>query len=693
MYLKSFKLCNFRKFGDKENTINFVSSRKSFIKNDEVNLASGTTLIIGKNNSGKTTITKALDIILNHNCKFKSADFNFLYLNSLFRDYKNQNFKVFPTMCFEFIISIDNEEEDLFTNFQFLMNIENCLKGNMEMKIILKYEVKEENEFKEKFKALMDRKNDKIHFYDFLDLIDEIEFSRIYYDEGGSKIDDNMKIENFINLKTVKANKDDLENLSVTFNEIINYKYNTGKKVKEEENNQIDSIIENINTIIDKGISEPEKNSLNDILHKIYSKNKVSINLTSNLTYGKLLKNLIKYEYIENELNIPETQFGLGYSNLMSIISKLIDYLEKYPDEKYVSKINLICVEEPEAFMHPQMQEQFINNINDAVKALLELSPKKINSQLIVTTHSSHILNSKIHSSNSFDNICYLTEKDTVSNIINLDNSLITGNYCSKSEKKEEYEARKNKDLKFLKKHIIYKVSELFFSDAIIMVEGLTEASILPFYINEDRELSKSYISILNINGAHGLVYHDLINILKIPTLIITDLDIKRSSEEKGEGKKEKNERVDFYKQIDSLSGRETTNHTIIKYNPKEKKIGQLRKSIEINNFKIVYQKEKIKNYYATSFEEAMILTNNENDCLNRVLETIKPEIYRKIVEGDRKNLILNSYKFQKKLADSKSDFANSLLYELTTMEEEIKPELPKYIQEGLKWLKKQLQI
>ncbi|WP_457553346.1 AAA family ATPase, partial [Desulfobacula sp.] len=132
------------------------------------------------------------------------------------------------------------------------------------------------------------------------------------------------------------------------------------------------------------------------------------------------MNNLIKYEYTEKGLNIPEGQFGLGYSNLMSIIGELIEYIEKYPNEDFHSKINLICIEEPEAFMHPQMQELFIKHINDAISFLLQDSKKKVNSQLIITTHSSHILNSKINTGNSFNNINYMTIIKNHSNVVTL---------------------------------------------------------------------------------------------------------------------------------------------------------------------------------------------------------------------------------------------------------------------------------
>ena len=75
--------------------------------------------------------------------------------------------------------------------------------------------------------------------------------------------------------------------------------------------------------------------------------------------------------------------------------------------------------------MHPQMQELFIKNINEAIKFLLSSKNKDVNSQIIITTHSSHILNSKIHSANTFNNICYLSENQFNAVAVNLNNKRI----------------------------------------------------------------------------------------------------------------------------------------------------------------------------------------------------------------------------------------------------------------------------
>ena len=312
---------------------------------------------------------------------------------------------------------------------------------------------------------------------------------------------------------------------------------------------------------------------------------------------------------------------------------------------------------------------------------------KEINSQLIITTHSSHILNSKIHTGTSFDNISYITIHENFSNVVNLNDRNVMEEKPALGSppeliKPEDEKKRKKKlvdDLKFLKKHIKYKVSELFFSDAVIFVEGVTEETLISYYIDQDEELNRYYISIFNINGAHGLVYHPLIKLLKVPNLIITDLDIKRAEEEK-------NSCI----QISDLKDRITTNKTIAKYNADKEKIGGLNDYFADENIYVVFQREAVEGYFATSFEEAFILANYKNKLLNKVLSNVKPKLYENIIgaDCDKEKLKHASYKLQSKLSKSKSDFSNELLYEIVVSEDPgAIPKLPKYIADGLNWL------
>ena len=77
-----------------------------------------------------------------------------------------------------------------------------------------------------------------------------------------------------------------------------------------------------------------------------------------------------------------------------------------------------------------------------------------MNTQLIISTHSPHILNSKIHSSNSFNNICYITDDNSFDACaINLNNEVVVN---------RENGNDLNKDIAFLKKHIKLKLLNCF---------------------------------------------------------------------------------------------------------------------------------------------------------------------------------------------------------------------------------------
>ena len=53
-----------------------------------------------------------------------------------------------------------------------------------------------------------------------------------------------------------------------------------------------------------------------------------------------------------------------------------------------------------------------------------------MNSQLIITTHSAHIFNSKIHSGNTFNSINYITIKNGYSKVVVLDDDKIVRCTC-----------------------------------------------------------------------------------------------------------------------------------------------------------------------------------------------------------------------------------------------------------------------
>lgn len=679
MYLKSLEIKNFRKFGDKNNIVEFINSQ-DISENNEINIAQNTTLIIGKNNSGKTTIIEALDTLVNN--KFSASDFNFFYLKKLFESYKNKNQNnQFPEIEFKLIINLEKNKNDDITNLVPLMTLEDLDDTEIELKI--KIVLEESQEFLGEFDKIINKKiSETEKFLKIIEQMNKIGYKTKFYRNDDIEIE-NFKLDKLINVVSIKANNvSDKNSLKNAFNKIISYRFNEKypKSSKYFPNKEkVESKFDELNKDLTETIAIGQTNNINDTLSSVISQDNLKIFLNSDLSLDKALNNLVNYQYLDKEIPIPENQFGLGYTNLVMIIANLIDYIDKYEGDMSNSKINLICIEEPETYMHPQMQELFIKYINDAINNLLLKEDKKnLNSQLVISTHSSHILNSKIHSGDGFDNINYVTFKNNESRIIILKDEKITPKNLETNKKME--------CLKFIKKHIKFKVSELFFSDAVILVEGDTEYNLLPLYIEENNYLKQKYITIFNIGGAYGHLYKELFELIELPVLIITDLDIKR----------EKIEEKNDISQIEKIEeNMQSTNITLKFFNENNEKIVDIIKEEYIKNKNIIvcYQ-NKIYGYYPTSFEEAFILTNFDNKILNKVLKNILQRTYSRIVKNDYENNKKNSYEWQFRIGknNKKTELANELFYHIVTDDKNNKiPELPEYIKKGLDQLEKLL--
>lgn len=675
MYLKKINIKNFRKFDSCSHEFLLAKGNK-----EELDISNRTTLVIGKNNSGKSSMIEAMKKVIIDN-SFKADDFNYDYLSKFIKNYISNNTAdreklIVPELEFIFTISLDDGSNDLLNNLVDFISIEDT--GDNDIDIIVKYQVKDPIIFKEEFDKIIESSsrcasndNDFV-FRKFLDLINSSDFTIKYFSSSGLEVKSGFKLKNLINLSCINANNITSGGcLSKAFSKIINKEYDLSR----DNNNGLAEEIYKVNSTFDKKIQNDYSNKFNKVLDKGKINKRYKLSLNSSLDIKILLQNVLKYSYIDGENRIPENQFGLGYTNLMMIASSLIDYIDDYPKTECNSKINILTVEEPETYMHPQMQENLLKNLNAIINELISNSQKNINTQLIITTHSSHVLNSKIQTSNTFDNIDYINFNitDNRVNVVNLDDNIIR-----QSSKKVV-----DKNFDFIKKHITLGATELFFSDAIIIVEGVTEYKLLKYYLQEEcRELEEFYISILCLGGAHAKMYDGLIKVLGIPTLIITDIDLKL----KKSGNK--------YSRItiDNLEKAKIENETINYYNGNKLSIQEMLEigSLKIDNLLLAFQHEVYENLdekiYATSFEEALILSNQNNNDFIKALKSVKPRVFKKI---DIDNIFKNSTEIQNALNNVKSNFADTLLYQKIT--NGLNFEFPKYISDGIKFLEEQL--
>jgi predicted ATP-dependent endonuclease of OLD family len=218
-------------------------------------------------------------------------------------------------------------------------------------------------------------------------------------------------------------------------------------------------------------------------------------------------------------VHLPEGYNGLGARNLIYILLQLLSFHKSFRNNPTLPAIHLIFIEEPEAHLHPQMQEVFIKQLNATVKAFsAEYADQEWPVQFVVTTHSSHIANAA-----SFDAVRYFLAKSSADGA--------TRHTVIKDFRKGSHTI-KEPDRSFLHRYMTLTKCDLFFADKAILIEGPTERLLMPRIfrlvdqaLEETKKISNQYVSTVEVDGANAKIFSPLLDFLELRTLVITDLD------------------------------------------------------------------------------------------------------------------------------------------------------------------------
>lgn len=384
------------------------------------------------------------------------------------------------------------------------------------------------------------------------------------------------------------------------------------------------------------------------------------------------------------ELALPEKYNGLGYRNLISIYLKLIDFREKWlkglSEGKNIEPIHIVFVEEPEAHLHAQAQQVFVKKAFEALcnNKLIEANPW-LSTQLVLSTHSNHVVNElDLNCMRYFKRVVDVGGKIPVSKVVNLSNTFGTDD-----ETKQ-----------FVTRYIRLTHCDIFFSDAVILVEGPAEKILVPSFL-EKAGLDSYYISVIEVNGRHAHSFRKLIGKIGIATLIVTDIDATETKvgedgkerhlpviTAKGKGYKTGNPSIKSW-----LSGKEQIDD-LLALDGKEKLVSNVRIAFQTPvSVKWDKNKDDVTEVCPYTFEDALIFTNLElfrQEGLKKMgtIATIANMLKHRNSANELQNEIFK--KLESKSGFQKADFAISLLYK----DDFVDLVAPLYIQEGLEWMK-----
>lgn len=681
------------------------------LKNFSIDIEEELSLVIGKNNTGKTSILSALDKFLNRsdNNKFHFDDFNIDFKeelseliigdildpnNYIEKGIKLKIFIEYTETCnlenlSKVMMDLDPENNRIVLGFEYILPYNNYinLKSDWE-----NFKIKEEHKHEE---------NDQYKAKGLYDFLADNFSNYFHFQRKSIEINKDTQITN-------ENNYIDLDKELISTKDIINFKYISARRdvankdIDKTLSTQTSKIYEKTETkqrqneaveVFKDKLSETDDQLSRiyvDLFHDIIAKvgdfggikpNESEIEIISNLQHRELLKGNTTVVYKHDDHNkLPEHYNGLGYMNLIYMIFEIEILIQEFKREKErkPADINLLFIEEPEAHTHPQMQYVFIKNIKKLLREGIKREDGECRKlQYIITTHSSHIV-----ADSDFDDVKYLKKNGC--------NSVVAKNL---KDLKKDYDER-SKEYHFLTQYLTISRAEIFFAEKVVLIEGDTERILIPTMMKKiDIEEAERYkhieekdpylpllsqnISIIEV-GAYSQIFDKFIDFLGIKSLVITDLDATNEDGEKcrvSDGISYSNSAISHYfggKTINELKNYILTDKIF-------NKVDNTWTAQENGKLCITYQTTE-NGYNARSFEDAFIHINR--NFVNRNKDGFKGLKNKALFDTDA-----DAYDLAANCIKKKTHFAMDIIFH--TNETFNNWEIPSYIKEGLLWLKK----
>jgi len=564
-------------------------SNYRLLKSFELDMEDDLSLVIGKNNCGKTSLLCILDKFIGNKSgtpTFAYDDFNLDFQRELETIYTTDKYQEIITelesaddnkwkniglslkLFIEYteadslanvsklMMDLDPDNRTVVLLFEYILDVENFkkIKGDFH-EYQLKKERKEEDEenkvAEQETESEDNSSNDKIErrntlFNEFMKrnsknyfrvLKKSIAFDTTTKRENDTEyiniVDEKISLLPIINFNIIPANREISNKDSDKTLSFLASEYYKRKEETEQDSPEIKSFkdkLEETDVFLDSvyaGIFEKVVNKVE--LFGGIKKGDSIISINSTLQHRELLKGNTTVMYDHNEdCSLPENYNGLGYLNLISMI---FDIELLVNDFRRGNSIN----EEPadinllfieEPEAHTHPQMQYVFIKN--IKDILKEASEGKDEKGVKKFQLQTLItshSSHITSESKFDDIKYFFK-------IENKNEVIAKNL---KDLKAIYGKAEADYFKFLKQYLTLYRAELFFADKAIFIEGDTERILLPAIMKkidqEDKSKGDKSLPLLSQNisiievGAYSHIFEKFFDFIGLKSLVITDLD------------------------------------------------------------------------------------------------------------------------------------------------------------------------
>ena len=507
----------------------------------ELALETPTTLIVGRNNSGKTSLSEAIRrFLVDQNPRFQIEDFSNTSYDRFCDALAARNAgrpddevrTLIPNIELRLLFRYDPDQSDLGALSDFIVDLDpDC----NEALVVARYELRDgavESLFADQPAGALSE-HDRIAFFQELRERVPAFFTASIWAEDPND-DTNRKpmtvtaLRSLLKTGFVNAQRgldDDTSRDTDVLAKILEGLFTAAKSPTAGEEEQLiaqalQEAVRDIQNTIQGDFREELKKLMPTLRNFGYpGLDGSELETETTLDVERLLSRHTRVRYAGHYgILLPESYTGLGIRNLIFILLQIVSFYRTFRAEPTAPGVHLVFIEEPEAHLHPQMQEVFIRQVSRIAKELSaqEAAPLPWPVQFIVSTHSSHVANAA-----GFEAIRYFVP----TSVNGVRHTRIKDLRQGLRDTSEEHR-------RFLHQYLTLTRCDLFFADKAVLIEGTSERLLLPVIIDKLEQaepghpkLSSQYLTTMEVGGAYAHIFFALLDFLELRTLIITDLD------------------------------------------------------------------------------------------------------------------------------------------------------------------------